>query len=269
MINRLVEASALALGELLACLAKPDCLALATDIHATMPREIRDRIYFFLRLSTVDWEGDLYDRHYPFANPTGYCEYRRKDVHLLKATYSWLSPCIVGHDFARECAQIHYEETTLVLHKSNFPHIKDLLETDLSGVDIRPADHIRHVQVHLNARDLHHPVDKGGLDGLGTLKQAAATVDFIISMRFCSGGVRALCTLVQYSKVFYPLMLDLKERKIHSRVRMDYHSDCQRDITSLWQNTAGTASNGLDDHRVTANRFKTWDTAICKLHTND
>jgi hypothetical protein len=69
-----------------------------------MPREIRDQVYFFLQSGLPQSDTWLH----PQLSNRPYWNYPQASIP------HWLSPVIVGVDFARECAQTYYEETTLV-----------------------------------------------------------------------------------------------------------------------------------------------------------
>jgi hypothetical protein len=168
-----MSAQAMELGKKLLASARPECLRLATSFHAAMPREIRDRVYSFLR------EPEL-----QLGTLLGYTEGGKDEIP------HWFCPAFVGLDFARECAQIHYEETTFLFHEDvDFSDIYSSLNTDHYALGLEPSSYIRSCRVVLDAESLSWIFSikefekcKQEMEGLLSLKHRCATVEFGVDM---------------------------------------------------------------------------------------
>ncbi|KAF1938231.1 hypothetical protein EJ02DRAFT_425913 [Clathrospora elynae] len=136
--DKKLRASTWMLAKSLCSVAKADCLAFASDFHATMPREIRDRVYSYLQVD----ESDL--AYQMILDEEDDLETRTK---LEAHTKHWQLPGFVGHDFAYECTQNFYETTTFRMHSWGFKSIKRLLANDYYHFDIVPAISIRYLKI--------------------------------------------------------------------------------------------------------------------------
>lgn len=144
-----------------------------------MPRELRDHVYRALIRSL----------------PTPFCNVPSSNaVGPEFAKDHWLNAEFVGPDFARESAEIYYEEITFsFVHTMDIRKIHGLLGEDMFGYGIVPADHIRACEFQLlakDAQDMRYSIEFGlaetpdytvQFEALLALK-ASVTVSIVVNM---------------------------------------------------------------------------------------
>lgn len=113
-----------AIADSLFTTAKADCFTFPTEVYVTMPREIRDRVYFYLNTTRPQFTSELTEvsaekiaanlsRHYPY----------------------WLLSDYVNPNFARESVQNFYKSTLFIFDDWPYSNIKKSLVGDYLGSD--------------------------------------------------------------------------------------------------------------------------------------
>lgn len=125
---------AAAVGKTLVAFAKQECRKFAVAFHAAMPREIRDMVYTLL----VVTRGIIIE--VPKITPW----------KLSDTKEHWLFAEFLGSDFARECTEIHYENSQYSFYRLAYEVIPQYLTTDIWGNGVIPADHLRIVSVNFD-----------------------------------------------------------------------------------------------------------------------
>ncbi|CAA9965081.1 hypothetical protein PTMSG1_08440 [Pyrenophora teres f. maculata] len=274
-VNLKARASSDAFGKLLLATAKTDCLALATSVHAALPQEIRDHVYSFLQPSVFDIEDELLRSALKFDD-----EVEAVAKAFQKQTRHWFLPDAVGFDFAHECAKIHFEKTTFVFLDHGIKHIKMFLHQTLYQLRLKPTAHIRRCRVVFNAFPNRFPDDsefsiwKNSLNHLCRLKQASATVEFIIVVGDSDLEVYKLHFLLNQLVFLSPILCHLRRREISFTVKLSTFLSRlpEVDITYMWFTTRGVpmVNNGSptfrdledNDDEALMQRFRDWKQAV-------
>jgi hypothetical protein len=191
-----------------------------------MPREIRDRVYHYFQ------EPEL-----TVGTLNAYTRYKDMIPH-------WYCPTFVGLDFARECAQIHYEETTFLLDEINLTGVYGSLAADHYGLDIDPMTFIRSCRVDFSTDHVPCGIISDELLSCGTaaaellsLKHRSTMVEFVIDLAVC-GEVQRLLVLTTSLEPLQLLLQQFKAQQLAFRVLTRTATDEPRkdwrEITDLW-----------------------------------
>lgn len=150
---------------------KTRCRNFAVEFIACLPREIRDMVYAEVWHQPFDrshlqphmslnveqkkawWEKRL--ARIKFCNsPWLYpCNEKPCQCYLLSDLPVWVFPQYVGYQVATEAAQSYYRVKYMVVEADQLPGLEAFLMHDHLHLNVKPAHHIRHLELQIQATE--------------------------------------------------------------------------------------------------------------------